>query len=106
MNKKMLSRLLWQKLIIWPLVQSVFPPDHWGRRRVELRDWPWLVIGYGRNTLTVRNTVTGHQLALPFDSIRGHQSNVGQRPPFLMLKAQVWITAIDAGLWPAPQWAV
>ncbi len=98
MNKKMLRRLVGKQCVLYPPVHSIFPPDSAGKRRVLFRNWPWLVTGCMDETLSLQNTTTGHVLPLPLEHVYDFRNNVSSRPPFLVLKSQVWITRSDAGI--------
>ena len=101
MNKKMLARLLWQQCVIRPHVLSIFAP-HWSSNRPQLlvQDWPWLVTNCGRRTLHMQDTTTGNAFALTTDHIVEFRESLPGRPSFLMLKSQVFMTALE--VWPEP----
>jgi hypothetical protein len=104
MNKAMLGKLLWQQCVLRPAVQSIFPLDTWGRRRVVTRDWPWLVTARSKNALSLQNTTTGHSLELTNDHIHEYLENLPGRPGFLILKSQVQITRNDVRIEPILDW--
>lgn len=99
MNKKMLRRLIGTWCIPFPHVLSIFPDG-----RIVRRHWPWFVEDYRNGTLVLHGT-TGHVLELPDDGVISEFArNVGKEPSFLVLKRQIWITALDAGMWPILNW--
>lgn len=105
MKKKMLARLLWRQIYLNPDVLSIFPPrPGTNRPYLVVRRWPWLVMNCSSRSLSLHLLPSAHLLELPFDSIVNYQENVAGRPPFLMLKSQVYITAAEVFLDPIPQW--
>ena len=104
MNLSMLNRLAWTQVHLYPFTLSIFPKDGFGRRLVVVRRWPWLVMPSEKRTLNLQNTTTGHLLKLPTDSIFEFRENIDARPPFLILKSQVFINALKVWIEPIGNW--
>lgn len=91
MNKRMLRKMRWRRIRLYPIVHSLFPDGS-----ILLRDWPWIVLEQPRNELSLQNITTGHVLEVPFSAIYNYDENALELDKILNLRSKVWITALDA----------
>lgn len=103
-RRKMLPKLVWKQVILQPHVISVFSSIEGYVEELVTRKWPWLVTAYEDRVLTLQNTTTGHVLPLPTDHYYEYRENTDTRPPFLVLRSQVFINSREVWLEPIINW--